>query len=266
MRIKNLEMSQIRKHRFLFGMIFCLLLMFVTLDTVRAKDYCIDCHSNPDLIVTNKKLYDYYKEWSSSIHKQEEVSCSDCHGGNPAISNKKRSHGGSQGTRNMQRAVNFRNIPKTCGQCHDDILDGYQQSNHFKHLAANKQTKQGPNCVTCHGSLNSIALNVNTVKQTCQACHNKKTANNPDVPEKAEWLLNKFLSIHRLFRYVTIKGNSKKDLDFVKSTGIKIDSLSEDWHTFNLKNFEKKTETLLSVLKEKRNELRKVRKKDTSSN
>ncbi len=235
--------------------------IFAAGNSVVAREGCIDCHSNTDLIVTNKKLFDYFKEWSGSIHKQEDVTCSDCHGGNPDVSSKKAAHGGAKGTRKMMKAVNFQNIPATCGQCHDDILDGYVKSNHYKHLKSKKQVKQGPNCVTCHGSLNSVALNVNTVSQTCQSCHNQKSKNNPEIPEKAEWLLNKFLSAHRLFRYVTIKSSTVDDRAFLKKAGIQIQTLSEEWHTFDLKLFEEKTRMLLDALKSKRNEIKKRSKK-----
>jgi formate-dependent nitrite reductase cytochrome c552 subunit len=44
---------------------------------------CIECHGQPDLRVTEKKLYKYFREWELSIHAQEGVTCVDCHGGNP---------------------------------------------------------------------------------------------------------------------------------------------------------------------------------------
>jgi len=227
---------------------------------VSARESCIDCHSDPKFVVTNKKLFDYFKEWKLSIHAQEEVTCSDCHGGNPEASGKQAAHGGKGGVRKIQRAVNFINIPTTCGQCHDDILDSYRKSNHYKYLRARKQEKQGPNCVTCHGSLNSVALNVNTVKGTCLICHNQKTGNHPEIPQKAEWLLNKFLSMHRLFRYVTARGDAAETRDYVKKMNLRIETLSEDWHKFDLAAFEKAVTSNLDSLKKKRNEIRKRRK------
>ncbi|MBT7151227.1 MAG: hypothetical protein HN945_02085 [Deltaproteobacteria bacterium] len=258
MKKKSKRRSTTQFSRWLvLSLICCLCAIIPVGNSVLAKEGCIDCHSNPDLIVTNKKLFDYYREWRRSIHKEEDVTCSDCHGGNPDASSKKTAHGGAKGTRKMMRAVSFQNIPETCGQCHDDILVGYTQSNHFKHLKSKNQVKQGPNCVTCHGSLNSVALNVNTVSQTCQVCHNQISRNNPDIPKKAEWLLNKFLSTHRLFRYVSIKSSSADDRAFLKKAGIQMEALSEEWHTFDLKLFEQKTRRLLDDLKNKRNEIRK---------
>ena len=239
----------------------CIFLFLGFCPTALATDTCIDCHRNPDFVVTNKKLFDYFKEWNLSVHAQEGVTCSDCHGGNPEAAKKNTAHGGKGGTRKMQSAVNFRNIPETCGQCHDEILNSYRKSNHFRHLKIRKQEQQGPNCVTCHGSLNSVALNVNTVKQTCLICHNPKSGNHPDIPEKAEWLLNKFLSIHRLFRYVSVRGDSAQTRDYVKRVNIKIETLSEDWHKFDLASFQKEVTATLDSLKEKRNEIRKNRTK-----
>jgi Cytochrome c554 and c-prime len=108
------------------------------------KDSCVDCHRNPDFLVQNKKLYDYYRDWQLSIHRQQDVTCSDCHGGNPEFSDKARAHGGEVGEEGRNNAVNFRNIPDTCGQCHDEFLEAYLGSKHFKHLVKAKQEKQGP--------------------------------------------------------------------------------------------------------------------------
>jgi hypothetical protein len=120
-----------------------------------AKDSCVDCHSDPDLLVKNKKLYDYFQEWSASVHKQEEVSCSDCHGGNPDVDDKDAAHGGDLTGAAATSSVNFRNIPSMCGECHDEMYDAFRKSEHFEHLLAKKQEEQGPTCVTCHGSISS---------------------------------------------------------------------------------------------------------------
>ena len=72
----------------------------------REEDSCVDCHSDPDLLVKNKKLYDYFQEWSASVHKQEDVSCSDCHGGNPEVDDKDAAHGGELTGANASSRVN----------------------------------------------------------------------------------------------------------------------------------------------------------------
>ncbi|MGK5094827.1 multiheme c-type cytochrome [Deltaproteobacteria bacterium TL4] len=217
---------------------------------------CVDCHSNPDFVVTNKKLYNYFQEWKLSTHQQEGITCSDCHGGNPKLTDKNASHGDSVGESKKKNAVNFENIPATCGECHEDIYNGYRQSPHFKHLSKKNQEQQGPNCVTCHGSINVAALNVNTVQKTCVQCHNQKTGNHPDIPDKAHQLLNKFLSLHRFYRFISIRGEAKETREFLEKVDAQIESLSNNWHTFDLEIIELKTQSLLELLKAKRNEIK----------
>jgi hypothetical protein len=194
---------------------------------------CVNCHSSSKFLVENKKLYDYYQNWLRSAHFREGVECQDCHGGNPKKANKNDAHGSRavRGASDPKSDINAKNIPKTCKKCHDDIYDAYQTSKHFKKLQKNGE---GPNCVTCHGSLNVTVLKVNTVKATCEKCHNEEKDNSPEIPGKAETLLEKYLIDRRLYRWVaahdpsTSKESTKNDL------GKRIGKLAALWHTFDL--------------------------------
>jgi hypothetical protein len=227
-----------------------------------STDSCVACHSNPDFLVTNKKLHDYFERWKDSTHAQEGISCADCHGGDPEDSDKKASHrdevGGQQAAGN---AVNFGNIPNTCGACHEGILEGFRESAHFDHLVREKQDKQGPNCVTCHGSLNVEVLNVNAVEAACSHCHNDEQENHPDVPKRAENILNRFLSIQRYYRFIGKRGDPIETQLFFKQIDSQVEELSVLWHTFDLPEIETKTDELLQRLKAKRTELREREKK-----
>jgi hypothetical protein len=236
---------------------FALLLALAALPTgpgapAEEKDSCVDCHRNPDFLVQNQKLYDYYRDWQLSIHKQYDVSCSDCHGGNPEIADKRRAHGGDIGEEAASSAVNFRNIPDTCGQCHDDYLEAYLTSKHFEHLVEAKQEKQGPNCVTCHGSMNTDVLNVTTVKTACERCHNQETQNEPEIPDEARVILNKFLSIDRFYRYLSVRLDPEQKAVFQKDADARIHALAVTWHGFDLKRIERETRALVDLMKEKR--------------
>lgn len=221
-----------------------------------AEDSCVDCHSNPAFLVTNRKLYVYFQEWTTSIHRQEGVSCSDCHGGDPTNPDEKGAHAGDLSASMPRSAVNFENIPPTCGECHEEVYRGYRQSPHFEHLIASETEAQGPNCVTCHGSINSAALNVNTVKDVCLRCHNDESDNHPEIPDQAKLLLNKFLSINRYYRYITIRGEPTQTREFFEELDAEVRSLSVDWHTFDLEKIEERTQKVLLSLREKRKEVR----------
>ena len=223
---------------------------------------CIDCHSDSELMVTNKKIYDYFVRWGDSIHKQEGVSCDDCHGGNPEISDKQKAHDGSLGGAEPTSAVNFRNIPDTCGECHDDIFEGFQKSEHFEHvLREENEERQGPTCVTCHGAINVATLNVTTVEEICQQCHNEESDNQPANPREARALLNRLLSIHRYYRYITVRGDPVETKPFFARIDAQISDLAVTWHSFDLETIAKKTEAVLGDLKAKRGEVAAAHKK-----
>jgi hypothetical protein len=219
-------------------------------------DSCVSCHGDPDFLVTNRKLYDYFQEWNASVHKQEEVSCSDCHGGNPEVADKDGAHGGKLAGAEATSAVNFRNIARTCGECHGEMYEAFRQSEHFEHLLGKKEEQKGPNCVTCHGSINVEALSVVIVTKACARCHNDETENQPEIPAKAEALLNSFLSIHRFYRYIGVKGDPADSREFFETVDPRIYDLAVNWHTFDLEKIEEKTDWVLLVIKVKRDAVR----------
>lgn len=218
-------------------------------------DSCVDCHRDPGFLVTNKKLYDYFQQWQGSIHRQEGVTCDECHGGRPDAPDKETAHAGGVGASDPTSGVYFKNVVDTCGTCHEDILDGFRTSNHFEHIEK-KDDKQGPTCVTCHGSINVEVLNVNSVEAACARCHNEESDNHPDVPAKARDVLNRFLSIHRFYRYIGIHAAPGEARAFFAQFDPRLEALSVTWHTFDLERIESETAQALDVLKAKRAELR----------
>jgi nitrate/TMAO reductase-like tetraheme cytochrome c subunit len=230
--------------------------------SAKTADSCVDCHGDPILFVTNKKLYDYFQKWTLSVHQQEDVTCADCHGGNPEIADKDGAHGANLAEAKKESAVNFRNIPRTCGECHDEIYTGFRKSSHFEHVLASKQEDQGPTCVTCHGSINVAVLNVTTVEQACSRCHNEESDNHPENAEEARLLLNRFLSIHRYYRYITVRGDPQETKAFFERIDAQIRNLSVTWHTFDLDRIRDETRTVLGSLKEKRQEVARIFKEN----
>jgi hypothetical protein len=229
------------------------------------KNSCVDCHADPNFLVQNKKLYEYYRNWRSSVHGQEGVTCVDCHGGDPKAAGKEGAHGGqAMSAANPVSPISYQNVPKTCANCHKDIYEGYQQSEHFKHLRDNPDEKQGPNCVTCHGSVSVAVLNVGTVKQACERCHNKETGNYPEIPEQAEDILSRFLSINRFYRYIATQGDPQRVKAIFKTLDPRIKQLNAHWHTFDLDNVAKETREVIDLLKGEREKISKQRERRNS--
>ena len=242
------------------SIIFSLWFALILSSPLQAKtgDSCIDCHSDSNFLVTNQKLHRYYQDWLHSPHYQAGVNCSACHRGDPKTSNKTKAHKSKGKSLN---ALNFKNIPKTCSTCHQDIYKGYKKSLHSKKLKEKGKHRLGPNCVTCHGAMSNAALNVTTVRQTCASCHNAKLKSRPEVPAQVESLLNKFLSIHRFYRYVSTKGDPVKTREFLLDIDQRMKQLSKKWHSFNLEAIAADTHTILELLQKKRKEIAKKAKK-----
>jgi len=227
-------------------------------DKAARPNSCVDCHSDARFLVQNKKLYDYYQGWKLSVHATNDVSCVDCHGGDPKARDKDKAHGaGSLGSAAKSSPINYRNIPATCARCHKKVAAKFRQSEHYKHLVANKDGEQGPSCVTCHGSVNTTVLTVNTVRNTCSQCHNEETRNNPDIPDEAEQVLNNFLSINRYYRAIASRSTPEEARAFNNIVDPMIDSLNADWHTFDLDKISERTHDLVEFMKVRRQDLQK---------
>lgn len=224
-----------------------------------AADGCVDCHGNPDFIVTNKKLYDYFQSWRSSIHGLEGVACEDCHGGSPKATDKATAHGSNMTVGQANSAVNFMNIPQTCGRCHDDFLQAYRKSRHSQLLKSRNQQAQGPNCVTCHGSLNAKILDIRNVRDTCQNCHNSVSENHPEIPDRAEHLLNDLNAIRGYQKFIDRRGTTDASRDALRLLDRDIQNLARRWHTFDLETIQADTSTLLAFAGQQRDRVRDLR-------
>jgi len=123
---------------------------------------CIECHDS-DLVTDDYKAIP--GEWRKSWHYQNNVSCQDCHGGDP-----------KDAARAMLPESGFIGVPKPkevpqfCGKCHLGIKESYLESGHRKALMS---TGKGPNCLVCHGSGHKIQkANVEIINpKLCSVCH-----------------------------------------------------------------------------------------------
>jgi hypothetical protein len=101
-------------------------------------------------------------------------------------------------------------------------------------------------------------LNVNSIRESCARCHNEKTDNHPENPERATAILNRFLSIHRFYRYITVRGSPGESREFFELADQKIEHLAVTWHTFDLEEIEAETRAVLDLLKAERDKVRRA--------
>ncbi len=232
------------------------------------KNTCVECHGDPKFLVQNKKLFNYFQEWKTSVHSQDDITCDDCHGGDPSVADKEKSHLPGIAANDEASGIHFKNVVDSCGSCHEEILSGFKKSEHFKQVAAEQEADQGPTCVTCHGSINVEILDVASVADSCARCHNEESDNHPENPEKAKEALNDIHSINRLYRYIVHRIEPSESDLFFEEIDKKLHRFSITWHTFDLEKIDAELGDLLEQLTTKREEIReKSRKaKDEASN
>lgn len=124
---------------------------------------CVNCHK------TQEGAYGApVHEWESSIHFRNNISCSDCHGGNPQSSDPSVA---MDPTKGFLGAPSPTEVPAFCGKCHIAVRDNYMQSAHYKALL-DHPGRTGPNCVTCHTAHQQQEVTLDLINpQTCGACH-----------------------------------------------------------------------------------------------
>ena len=127
---------------------------------------CIQCHTSDSM---DSKMQQLVREWRSSWHAKNNVSCHDCHGGAPEDASMSMSH-----QRGFNGAPEDKEIPAFCGTCHIAIMENYLQSGHGKTFL---NTGEGPSCLTCHGSHNIQQASMDIIsEQHCSQCHTYERA------------------------------------------------------------------------------------------
>jgi len=69
------------------------------------------------------------------------VTCDNCHGGDPGSDLKEKAHEGVLRSSEVNSTVFYRNVPETCGKCHANELNQFKDSLHYQRLKALKQAR-----------------------------------------------------------------------------------------------------------------------------
>lgn len=143
---------------------------------------CITCHSTLET-----RLSEPVQAFEPDVHRSKGLSCSDCHGGNPAKSDKA---GAKDPVYGYVAKPTAQQIPAFCGKCHSDAalmkkfnpslrvdqVQEYSTSVHGSRLKAGDQ--RVATCVSCHGvhgirapSDPQSTIYPTNVADTCSKCH-----------------------------------------------------------------------------------------------
>lgn len=157
-------------HTVLRRSLFLLLIGAVALPV--EANTCETCHSQQKFFAQNKRLYDYYQDWLTSPHRNAEITCEQCHGGNPTAGDGQGAHDGVLRTSDPNSRVFYKNQSTTCGKCHPQVVEQFTHSAHYKALQDNAAA---PNCSTCHRAMNRKPYFHDIVENTCRTCHSSIT-------------------------------------------------------------------------------------------
>ena len=134
---------------------------------------CGRCHADPAFMRgTDVKLAQPLAAYAESVHArrveagEHAATCGSCHG----------SHDIRRADDPRSR-VHRKNVPQTCGQCHDAIARAFAASVHGR--AAARGIREAPVCTDCHGEhrilgpgdKDSPVFASNVPKMACERCH-----------------------------------------------------------------------------------------------
>ena len=201
---------------------------------------CVECHAN---LSAPAQVSVRYLDWHLSAHKIAGVSCDKCHGGNPSTKDKGKAHTGMLPPSAENSRLNAKNLPETCGTCHQKIVAAFVQSKHYQVL---KGSGIGPSCNTCHAHMASqLIYTPEEAAQLCTTCHDSAKplmARRPDIPQKANEVMILLQRANGVVLWanglITDGKNKKVDIsgEEMKMTNTRemLADAKASWHTFNL--------------------------------
>ncbi len=143
-----------------------LLLIFAFVAQVVAQEpetSCISCHTE-----MGDDLAKPVELWQESIHKQNGISCNNCHGGNPDLQDMD-AMGPEEG---FVGAPTEDEVPQFCGKCHVAVMENYMKSPHW---LTEKQKR--PVCTTCHTAHHQQRATLGLInEENCSRCHTYERA------------------------------------------------------------------------------------------
>jgi hypothetical protein len=132
---------------------------------------CVSCHVDEE----DEELSDPVEQWRRSVHAAADVTCDGCHGGDPFEEDEELSM--DEDEAGFIGSPGWADVPEMCGACHEEILDGYNQSVMAGHIELGTRVAV---CTTCHMT-EGHAITAATpgeifTEELCGECHDAARA------------------------------------------------------------------------------------------
>ena len=188
--------------------LICLVLVALGGVAVAEETVCQQCHAGQP-----GYLSEPIGQWEQSIHRENGISCHDCHGGDPTDFGMAMSP-----ERGFVGVPEHNEVPEFCGKCHVGVKEDYASSKHGKAL-----TRGGPNCVTCHGNHAVKQASLDLInEQSCSRCHEYgRAAEIKDALSKTD---NRIVELDTELKELHKKGIATKEMEG------KLFSLRNEYH------------------------------------
>lgn len=134
-------------------------------EAAKAQNRCYNCH----LAQQREEDADHLRDWRDSVHDRAGVGCEDCHGGDAGTLVQLRAHRGVLHSLLRKSPTHWKNLPSTCGGCHETLFAAAQRSAHWALFSEGE--RRAPSCATCHGPLAVAGLGSGGLSGQCSTCH-----------------------------------------------------------------------------------------------
>ena len=244
--------SIMSRSRFTLGFVLIFLSPVFSASTESAENGCISCHQQSDFYAQYPKLHEYYQQYLVSPHKLADVTCDDCHGGNPNANSAQQAHVGVLPMSDINSTVYYQKQPETCGQCHRDKRRQFVQS---KHYAALMDHRAAPTCTTCHPAMSRRPELRNIVLNACRNCHSEGNKENlPLIADQAESVFSQLNIAGGLLGWTRIHYESHEwpddSKERVRQLETRYRTIVNKVHQFDLQQTESETTEILDALSE----------------
>lgn len=215
---------------------------------------CIECHQRADTVSALPAWYqDQFVHWYGSVHGRKGVACDKCHGGEPSHADKEPAHRGVKSSRDPQSPIYYKNLPETCGKCHQAVYQQFVRSRHYENLKADRLA---PTCTTCHGFQMDIGgVAPHQIVGRCTICHNPQQGVKPEVGNLARQTVEEIVQAEHAVQTAQTAVEFAREQGFepkgaeelLRTARERLRKTAELWHNFRLAAFRQELREIQAV-------------------